>query len=245
MKLSTLDYWSTSDAGFLNRLHPGIKLCGVAAIITLVILTWNPWVLAACAGALILLCTIAKLPTGFLIKLALYPLLFTGLLVLTTLPGWSAAAALLLKGFTAALAVLLLALSTPYPQLFSLIGRFLPRLLSDALLLTYRTLFLLADELSALTTALRLRAALTWRHPMTLFRIWSSTLANLMLFALELAQDDYDILRMRGYDGTLRLSTPASRAEAQTKAAPKEAAAPTNAPAQANAAESAHSKEGQ
>jgi len=60
----------------------------------------------------------------------------------------------------AALAMVLLIGTTSYPQLFAVLGRVLPRVVADALLMTYRTFFMLLEAMDHLITALRLRGGL-------------------------------------------------------------------------------------
>lgn len=203
MKITTIDYWATSKDGFLHRLSPRLKALGLICVIAAVVVLWNPVALGGIFLALILIAVTAKLPLKLVLSLSAYPLVFTALLALTTELGSSASISIMLKGTTAACACVLLTLTTPYPVIFSMTRRVLPRLVNDALLLTYRTLFILGDALGNLMRAVHLRGALSWRHPLEALQAVGSALGNLMLFSISLAEADYDVLYMRGYDGRI------------------------------------------
>lgn len=207
MKVTTLDTWASSDAGFLHRTPTWVKLTGAAVVIGMVVATWSPVVLAGVVAAVALVGLVARLPMRTVLGLAAYPLLFSGLLVLTTAYGASSDWAILLKTYTSALVALTVGFTTPYPVLFGALGRILPVFVNDALLMTYRSLFILADVLTNLMTAVRLRGATSWRHPVIAMRALGFATANLVLSTFDLAQADYEVMRLRGYQGRIVVSS--------------------------------------
>lgn len=209
MKITVVDRLATSNASFLHRADVRVKLLFLLAIIAVTVLVWNPYILGAVVVGLLSIALMGKLPLKIVTSLAAYSLLFTLVFALSTQPGLLVGSAIVLKGLCGALASILVVLSTPYPLIFALTGKFLPRLLNDALLLTYRTIFLLADTLTDLMRALHLRGSFDWHHPLVALKMLASALGNLVLFALTLAEQDYDILRMRGYEGRI-VVTPGS-----------------------------------
>lgn len=209
MKITTIDRIATSDASFLHRMDVRLKLGLVVAVIATTVLVWNPFVLGAVFLLLLGITVLAKLPLKIVLSLASYSMLFTLIFTLSTQAGWPVGSAIVLKGLCGALASVILVMTTTYPLIFALTAKFLPRLLNDALFLTYRTIFLLADTLSDLMRALHLRGALDWRRPIVTLKMLGAALGNLVLFALSLAEKDYDILRMRGYEGRI-IVTPGS-----------------------------------
>jgi energy-coupling factor transporter transmembrane protein EcfT len=96
--------------------------------------------------------------------------------------------------------------STPYPHVFAPIQRITPTIVGDALLMTYRSLFILAEKFGDLLRAVRLRSGISRRRPVRAARDISRALGGLLLYALDLSQREYDILRVRGYEGGLRIS---------------------------------------
>lgn len=216
MKITLVDRLATSDASAVHHVSVGFKLIFLLVVVALTVLIWNPFVLGLLVFALLGISLIAKLPLKVVLALASYSMLFTLIFAFSTQPGWSVGTAMVLKGLSGALASIIVVLTTPYPLIFALSGRFLPRLLNDALLLTYRTIFLLADTLTDLMRALHLRGSLDWRHPLTTLKMLTSALGNLVLYALTLAEEDYDILRMRGYEGRI-VVTPGSYRKDSTR----------------------------
>ncbi len=208
MRLTDIDRSATLTPGsWLHRLPVVVKLLGLAAVIAAALLSWNLWELGALACVLIALGLSARLRLKLFLGLSAYPLIFTLLLVVTLQPGWAVSAALLLKAFCSALGAVCLVLTTPYPQIFAATGRVLPQLLNDSLLMTYRSLFILAKSLSDLVRALRLRGGLSWRRPLALLRSLGDLFGALVLMALDLSERDYEVLNLRGYDGRLRIDT--------------------------------------
>jgi len=208
MRLSDIDHSATATpGGWLHRTPVVLKLLGLATVIACAIISWNLWVLTGLACAVLALGLSARLRPKLLLALAAYPLIFSILLSLSLRPGWTLTAILLLKTFSTALAAVSLVLSTPYPQIFAVTGRVLPQLLNDSLLMTYRSLFILGDLLSNLLTALRLRGGLSWRHPIVLLRNLGDLFGSLVVMALDISERDYEVLGLRGYDGSLRIDT--------------------------------------
>ena len=81
-------------------------------------------------------------------------------------------------------------------------------IVGDALLMTYRTTFLLLGKFSDLIRAVRLRAGLRGTHPVRMARATTTALGSLLLYGLDLAQRDYDVMRLRGYSGRMRIHLP-------------------------------------
>lgn len=207
MKVTVLDTWASSNAGFLHRTPTWVKLVTAAVLVGVVVATWDPVALAGMAALIALVGVVARLPMRTVLGLAAYPLLFSGVLVLTTSYGATSDWAILLKTYTSALVALTIGFTTPYPILFGALGRVLPAFVNDSLLMTYRSLFILADVLTNLMTAVHLRGATTWRHPIVAMRSLGLATANLVLSTFDLAQADYEVMRLRGYQGRIVVSS--------------------------------------
>jgi energy-coupling factor transporter transmembrane protein EcfT len=111
-----------------------------------------------------------------------------------------------LKAVTAALAAVMLMFSTPYPQVFAPIQRVTPTIVGDSLLMTYRSLFILADKFGDLLRAVRLRSGITTHQPLRAARATTRALGGLLLYSLDLSQREYDIMHLRGYEGGFRVT---------------------------------------
>lgn len=215
MRITALDRWASSDAGFLHRIPAHWKVLAAALVVAAVVVLWSPWVLAMLAAALLAIAWRGRLPVRTIAGLAAYPLLFSGLLVVTTAYGIQSDAAILLKTYSAALTALTVGFSTPFHQIFGSLGRVLPTFVNDSLLMTYRSMFILADVLSNLLTTVRLRGAFSWRRPITALRDLGFATGNLVLSTFDLAEADYATMRVRGYSGRIRVSgeSPAAAAK--------------------------------
>jgi energy-coupling factor transporter transmembrane protein EcfT len=115
-----------------------------------------------------------------------------------------------LKAVAAGLAAVTVVLTTPYPQIFAPVQRVVPGIVGDALLMTYRTMFLLLGKFGDLVRAVRLRSGLRGTHPVRMARATTTALGSLLLYGLDLAQRDYDVMRLRGYSGRMRVHLPRS-----------------------------------
>jgi cobalt/nickel transport system permease protein len=111
---------------------------------------------------------------------------------------------------------LLVAATTPFPDLLALPTRLLPRVVADSLVLTYRAIFILADQVETFWLAVRARGgfvrrpapgALPWAaRGTTLGRrldVTTTGLALSVLRGVDLSTRLYDVMRMRGYQGRL------------------------------------------
>ncbi|MCL2503735.1 MAG: ATP-binding cassette domain-containing protein [Coriobacteriia bacterium] len=125
------------------------------------------WVVLAIALSLLAVAVGSKLPMGTLLSLALYPAVFSAFFALVAAQGPLDSAIIVARAVTSALAALLIVLTTPYPRLFAPFSRVLPPLVSDSLLMTYRSLFFLLDRFEHMRTAVRLRGGLFARRPLT------------------------------------------------------------------------------
>jgi energy-coupling factor transporter transmembrane protein EcfT len=97
----------------------------------------------------------------------------------------------------------LLMFTTPYPQVFAPIQRVVPTVIGDALLMTYRSLFLLLEKFSHTLTAVKLRAGLVGANPVRSAATITRSLGGVLLYSIDLSQRTHDVMHLRGYDGRL------------------------------------------
>jgi cobalt/nickel transport system permease protein len=198
----------------LSRLDPRWKLAGLvlagAAAVTVRTL---PAAAAALAGAL-LLAVLGRLPPRWLLTRAGAAVLFVALFAAPLLftyrdaaAGAAAAAVLLCKaGAVVTLSLVLLATAPPDATLKAAYALYAPGLLVQLTLLSYRYLFLLADELARLRIALRVRGfrnRATWRS----YRTVGGVAGVLLVRGWERAERVGHAMRCRGFDGRFRSLT--------------------------------------
>lgn len=218
MNIASIDRSAVSDLGWLHRVSPKAKIASFALMLCAVVVTWNLFVatallllLAAAAGS-------ARIDLRLAFTLAAYPAIFALIFALASAPDGLTGTTIVLKAVTAGLAAVTIVLTTPYPQVFAPVQRVVPGIVGDALLMTYRTTFLLLGKFGHLIRAIRLRSGIRGTHPIRMARATTAALGALLLYALDLAERDYDIMHLRGYSGRLRVPLPASRSRGRDAA---------------------------
>ncbi|MDO8964542.1 MAG: energy-coupling factor transporter transmembrane component T [Coriobacteriia bacterium] len=206
MDIRVVDLSATSGTSDLHRAGTLSKLAAFTCILAAVVVQQNALIIAALLLALASLAIDSRLPLRVVLGLAAYPGIFAALFALAAAPGLLGGALFVLKAMTAALAAVILVFTTPYPQIFAVVQRLTPEIVGDSLLMTYRSLFLLAEKFDRLRMSVRLRSGLSTGHPVRAAQATAGALGGLVLYALDLSQREYDVLRLRGYQGRLRLT---------------------------------------
>lgn len=208
MHIGAIDESATRGRSWLHEASPISKLVAFALVLAAVIVSWNLLVIASVALALAAAIVSARVRLRLAFSLAAYPALFAAVFALSSAPDVLTGSVIVLKATCAGLVAVSLTLTTPYPQIFAPIQRITPPLVGDALLMTYRSTFLLLDKFSSLLRAVRLRSGLIHGQPVRAARATTAALGGLVLYSLDLAQRDYDVMRLRGYEGRLRVTLP-------------------------------------
>lgn len=160
-------------------------------------------------ASLVLLAAIAwtlalssRLPVRVTLALLVYPMTFAGLFVLATWSGVQPALLLALRPMTACLTAAWLVATTPTPDLFAPISRFLPRSMADGLFITYRALFELLGRAERLRRALTLRGggAESFRRRLT---TTGECVGTLVLYSFERSERLYATMLLRGHSGRI------------------------------------------
>lgn len=113
---------------------------------------------------------------------------------------------LMLKGVCCLTASFLLIATTPIDGVCSALRRIhLPKLLTSLLLLTFRYIPLLLDEVTVMTEAYRLRApGQKGLH----YSVWGSFLGQLVLRSMDRATALYESMELRGFHGEFHYAEP-------------------------------------
>lgn len=210
MQIGAVDQSATLGESWLHRSSPIAKLLAFAIVLAAAMVSWNLLVLAGIAVLLMAAIVSARVKPRLAFTLAAYPAFFAAVFALASAPDVATGIVIVLKAAAAGLAAVTLVLTTPYPQIFAPIQRVVPGIVGDALLMTYRSTFLLLDKFSNLMTAVRLRSGVRVGQPVRAARATTQALAGLLLYSFDLSQRDYDIMRVRGYQDRLRIALPKS-----------------------------------
>jgi len=215
MDIGSIDRSATGNLGWLHRVSPTAKLTAFALVLGAVVVTWNVFVALALLVLLAATAASASISLKLACSLAAYPAFFAVIFALASAPNALTGTLIVLKALSAGLAAVIIVLTTPYPHVFAPLQRIVPGIVGDALLMTYRTTFLLLAKFAQLVRAIRLRTGLRGQHPARAARATTAALGSLLLYALDLAQRDYDVMRLRGYSGRLRIQPPRSHSRAR------------------------------
>jgi energy-coupling factor transporter transmembrane protein EcfT len=210
MDIGAIDRVAVSGASPLHRASPLPKLAAFALIVTSVVLSRDPLVVGALIAFLLAVAVGCRLPLGTVLSLAAYPAVLAALFAVALAPGLLGALVIVGKAAASGLAAIILVLTTPYPFIFAPLQRFLPTLVGDTLLMTYRSFFLLLERFEHTFRAARLRAGSPAAAPMRAAGSFATSLGSVALYSIDLSQRTYDVMHLRGYDGRLRVTPPAA-----------------------------------
>ncbi len=198
MQLSYLDYSAVEGKSWLHRRLPKVKIIGMAFVLLGIVTLTNLPALLLLYAILITLFFISRIPLK-IFSLTLYSLIFAILFVFIS--GFQIGFILLifLKVLCGSTGVVLLLATTPYPTIFSALGRVLPSLFVTALFLTYRSVFILLHVLEETQNALYLRGGLQWRHPGRSLINVSNAFGHLIIKGIDASEKMYESMMLRGF----------------------------------------------
>lgn len=202
IQLSYLDYVAVERKSFLHRLSPKLKIIGMILILFAIVSVRNLPGLFLLYVILLTLFFVARVPMR-IFSLTLYPLIFAFLFIF--LSGFQIFFILLifLKVLCGSTGVVLLLASTPYPSIFSVLGRVLPSTFVMALFLTYRSIFILLTVLEETQHALYLRGGVQWKHPWRSLINISNAFGHLIIQGIDASEKMYESMVLRGFKGKI------------------------------------------
>jgi energy-coupling factor transporter transmembrane protein EcfT len=222
IRVTEVDRWAASGTSWLHRASPPSKWCLLFSAILLAILARSPAPLFVGYALLVLAAASGRLPVRPLVLTSLLPVPMFGLVALSRWDGTLGTPLTIIgKGMVTAFTGLLIAATTPYPDLLAPATRILPPILADSLVLTYRALFILIARVEAVWLAMRVRGGtfarpapgtLPWPARGTTLRrrfdLVTTGTALSVLRAVDLSSRLYDVMRLRGYQGRLAPTRP-------------------------------------
>ena len=198
IQLSYLDYLAVEGKSFLHRLSPKFKIIGMAFVLLGIVTLRNLPGLLLIYAILITLFFVSRVPLK-IFSLTFYPLIFAILFIFIS--GFQIHFILLifLKVLCGSTGVVLLLATTPYPSIFSVLGKFLPSLFVTALFLTYRSIFILLNVFEETQHALYLRGGLQWRNPWRSLINISNAFGHLIIKGIDASEKMYESMVIRGF----------------------------------------------
>lgn len=203
-----------SAHGSLHRIDARLKLLTTLALVLAVVLlpigSWRP--LGGAAMLLAFLVGISGVSPGILLRRGLAVMPVVVLLAVMIAPShpmaarlgpWVVGGTILAKNCLTILSVLLLAHVTPFRDLMTALEQLrAPTVLVATLLLMYRYLFVLAEQLSRMARARRSRSFR--RSRWSEWPLGASLIAGLLLRSFERGERVHAAMLARGWDGTFR-----------------------------------------
>ncbi|NLW16549.1 MAG: hypothetical protein GX033_02690 [Firmicutes bacterium] len=199
MRLAQLDSLAVKRHSFLHSWPTGPKLVATMILLAGIVAASSLRQGALLLGFLLLILFSARLPL-WLFSFILYPAFFSLPFALAQLPTSPGQAIMILcKAASAALLLIILVASTPFPQLFATMARVLPRLVIDVLFFSYRLFFISLRALENLLSSLRQRGTFDRRNWGWSSWVTLQALGHLMINMIATSQRLEQNYRLRGY----------------------------------------------
>ena len=204
MDIGIIDYFANSGKSLLHRASPLYKIISTVFVLSSIVITNDLIVLLSIYLMLASLVILTRLPFLKIISIAAYPAIFAVLFAISSWnEDWIIPATIILKALCAALAMVILIVTTPYPSVFSSISPFLPRVILEGLYLTYRSLFILLELMGNLLQALRIRGGLNPKRYIKNISNFASGIGLLLIRGFDLSERLYGVMQVRGYSGKI------------------------------------------
>lgn len=200
IQLSYLDYAAVEGKSWIHRLPATVKMGGVLLVLFGVVVWRSLPGLLVLYLLLVALFKVARVPWK-IFPLTFYPLIFASLFVLVSGFQIRFISLIFLKVLSGSTGVVLLLATTPYPSIFSALGKILPSPFVTALFLTYRSVFILLRVLEETQQALHLRGGFQWKTPWRSLTNISNAFGHLIIKGIDASEAMYESLLLRGFEG--------------------------------------------
>ena len=207
MHLAEIDQISISGDSLLHQARAISKLILTTLLLASIILTNDAVRLGMIMGVIFILLLFSKVPLMQLGHLILYPVFFSVLFAILRLQqSWVLGLIVLQKAVGAAMTMVLLISTTPYVDVFAVLSLFMPKLLVDILLFTYRSLFILIEQIENLMKSLKLRGGYRPFSLIANLRNIAGAFGILIIHSFEMSDRMYKIYSLRGYQGGIPMT---------------------------------------
>ncbi len=204
MDVALIDYYANHGKSFLHSAAAPSKLLFSALVIASVVITEEFYLLLAIYVSLVSMAVWTRLSVTKIITIAAYPAIFAILFVIVTWDGsLLRAGVIMLKALTAALTMVILIVTTPYPDVFKTLKPILPGIIHDGLYLTYRSLFVLLEMTDELVKGLKVRGGLTKKKYLRNIANFSSGIGLVLIKGFDITEKYYGVMKVRGYTGKI------------------------------------------
>lgn len=204
MDVAIIDYYANHGTSFLHKAKVLWKIVFTALVIASIIITNELYMLIGIYITLVTIAVWTKLPVSRIIIIAAYPAIFALIFAFLVWNGnWIKAGVIILKALSAALTMVLLIVSTPYPDVFNVLRPLLPRVIAEGLFVTYRSVFILLELTDELIRGLKVRGGLTRRKYLKNIKNFSFGIGLLLVKGFDYSEKFYGMMNIRGYGGRI------------------------------------------
>ncbi len=204
--LALLDNISNNGTSPVHDMNSIIKILAIGLLFVSVILVDTLMGVILLFGILIAFFVIGKVPLDAVGHLALYPAFFSLLFALIKLfSSWQDGLLIVARSVLAALSMLFLISTTPYNEIMATFSKFMPPLLVDIFIFTYRAFFILVDQIGNMLRSVKLKGGYHRRKISLNIKNMASTLGVLIIHSIEMSERMYMIYTLRGYDGKINM----------------------------------------
>lgn len=199
MDIQFIDELAANGQTPLHNALPGAKVAASALLLAAAIAAPSPGAAGFVAAGVLLLVYAARQPLGYMMHIALYPVIFAALFTIgSVLSDPMYALALVTKAFTAGLIAATLITTTSFVDVFAIIARVFPNVIADALFMGYRAFFILIGELQGLITAVRLRGGVSGTL-LEQLSTYGKMFGVLVIHSADMTERMYQVMQVRGY----------------------------------------------
>lgn len=144
----------------------------------------------------------SRIPLKTVGVLVLYPAFFSLVFALIMMQqSFEHGLIVIFKAVGAALNMILLITTTSYVDIFRVLSLFLPKLLVDIFLFTYRALFIFFDQIENLIKSMRLRGGYRAFNIFANLKNVAGAIGVMVIHSIDMSNRMYQIFSLRGYSG--------------------------------------------
>ena len=207
MHLAEIDYISNNGESMLHRCRVFSKFILILCLLASLLLTNSLLKLSVLIAIIMMLFLISKVSFKKIVHLALYPVFFSLIFALImSRQSLVLAGVIILRALGAGLSMLLLITTTPYVDVFSFLSLFMPSLLVDIFIFTYRSFFILIEKIESLMKSIKLKGGHKTLNICKNLNNIAGAIGVLIIHSFEMSERMYKVYTLRGYNGRIPLN---------------------------------------
>ena len=205
MHLAEIDRISNNTYSYFHRARVVSKFFFTILMVAAFIMSDDILMGLLLLGVILLSFWIGKVPLGIVLQLALYPAFFSSIFALMEMGNSITGGFLIIiRAVGAGMTMALLITTTPYTDLFSFLSLWMPTLLVDVFMFTYRGVFILIEKTTNLMKSMRLRGGYDSFNIFKNGKNIVGTIGVMIITSFDMSERMYKIYSLRGYRGGIK-----------------------------------------